>query len=159
MSPYLWLGVWMVGFAASVAAHEAGHVLVGRRYGWNYAGFTMKLTGPKVLMGHSSPEREDWNLGRVALAGPLATLLACAVFIGLTYLPIEYAWVFGSLAAVNFAIFVFNLLPLPVTDGGHILYAVTGWRMNWYRTAAGWIAVEVLIVVAFALRALVGLGT
>src|SRR6188474_3047605 len=31
MSPYLWLGVWMVGLAASVAAHEAGHVLVGRR--------------------------------------------------------------------------------------------------------------------------------
>ena len=43
MSPYLWLGVWFVGLAASVAAHEAGHVLVGRRYGWNYAGFTMKL--------------------------------------------------------------------------------------------------------------------
>ena len=159
MSPYVWLGVWFVMLAASLAAHEAGHVLVGRLYGWEYAGVTMKLTGPKVLMGHSSPEREDWNLGRVALAGPLATLLACAVFIGLTYLPIEDAWVFGSLAAVNFAIFVFNLLPLPVTDGGHILYAVTGWRMNWYRTAAGWIAVEVLIVVAFALRALVGLGT
>ena len=113
MSPYFWLGVWFVGLAGSVAAHEAGHVLIGRRYGWNYAGFTMKLTGPKVLMGHSSPEREDWNLGRVALAGPLATLVACVVFIGLAYLPIEYAWIFGSLAAVSYAIFIFNLLPAP----------------------------------------------
>ena len=114
----------------------------------------MKLTGPKVLMGHSSPDREDWNLGRVALAGPLGTLVACTVFIGLASIPIENAWIFGSLAAANFAIFVFNLLPLPITDGGHILYAVTGWRMSWGRAAAGWIAVEVLIVLGFALRAL-----
>jgi len=153
VSPYLWLGAWFVMLAASVAAHEVGHVLIGRRYGWNYAGFAMKLTGPKVLMGHSSLDRADWNLGRVALAGPLATLLACALFIGLANLPIEYAWIFGSLAALNFAIFVVNLLPLPITDGGHILYAVTGWRMSWQRVAAGWIAVELVIALALALRA------
>ena len=107
-------------------------------------------------MGHSSPDRKDWNLGRVALAGPLATLIACTVFIGLSYLPIEYALIFESLAALNFAIFVVNLLPLPITDGGHILYAVTGWRMSWHRVAAGWFAVEVLIVLGLALRALLG---
>ena len=156
MSPYFWLGVWFVMLAASLVAHEAGHVVVGRRHGWNYAGFTMNITGPKVLMGHSSPEREDWNLGRVAVAGPLATLVMCAAFIGLAYLPIEHAWIFGSLAALNFAIFVINLLPLPITDGGHILYAVTGWRMSWGRAAAGWMAVEVLIGLGVALRALLG---
>jgi Zn-dependent protease len=156
MSPYLWLGVWFAMLAASLVAHEAGHVVVGRRYGWDYAGFTLKLTGPKVLLGHSSPEPEEWNLGRVAIAGPLATLTACAVFIGLAYLPVEYAWVFGSLAALNFAIFVINLLPLPITDGGHILYAVTGWRMSWGRAAAGWIALEVVIALGLALRALLG---
>ncbi|HEX2427124.1 MAG TPA: M50 family metallopeptidase [Gaiellaceae bacterium] len=156
MSPYLWLSVWFAMLAASLVAHEAGHVVVGRRNGWDYAGFTMKLTGPKVLMGHSSPDRKDWNLGLVALAGPLATLTACTVFIGLAYLPIQNAWIFESLAAVNFAIFVINLLPLPITDGGHILYAVTGWRMSWGRAAAGWMAVEALIVLGFALRALFG---
>jgi Zn-dependent protease len=156
MSPYLWLGVWFAMLAASLVAHEAGHVVVGRRYGWDYAGFTLKLTGPKVLLGHASPVREDWNLGRVAIAGPLATLTACAVFIGLAYLPVEYAWVFGSLAALNFAIFVINLLPLPITDGGHILYAVTGWRMSWGRAAACWIALEVVIALGLALRALLG---
>ena len=158
MSPYLWLGVWFVLLAASLAAHEAGHVFVGRLYGWDYAGFTMKLTGPKVLMGHSSPDRKDWNLGRVALAGPCATLVACAVCIGLAYLPLEDAWiVFDSLAAANFAIFVINLLPLPVTDGGHILYAVTGWRMSWGRVASGWIAVEVFVALVLALRTLLGI--
>ena len=156
MSPYIWLGVWIVMLAASLVAHEAGHVLIGRRYGWDYAGFTMKLTGPKVLMGHASPDRKDWNLGRVALAGLLATLVTRVVFIGLAYLPIEHAWIFGSLAALSYTIFVFNLLPLPITDGGHILYAVTGWRMSWQRVAAGWIAVEVVIVLGLTLRALLG---
>ena len=156
MSPYLWLGVWFAMLAASLVAHEAGHVAIGRRYGWDYAGFTMKITGPKVLMGHSSSKREDWNLGRVAVAGPLATLVACAAFIGLAYLPIEYAWIFESLAAVNFAIFVLSLLPLPITDGGHILYAVTGWRLSWRRAVAGWVAVEVAIALVLALRALLG---
>lgn len=153
---YLWLGIWVFMVAASLAAHEAGHVVVGRRYGWDYGGLRLSLRGPKVVMGHRSPDPKDWNLGRVALAGPLATLLACAVFIGLSELPIEHAWIFGTLAALNFTVFVFNLLPLPITDGGHILYAVTGWRMSWQRAAAGWIAVEVLIVLGFALRALLG---
>jgi len=60
------------------------------------------------------------------------------------------------LAAVSFAIFVCNLLPLPVTDGGHILYAVTGWRLSWGRAAAGWIAAELVIALGLALRALLG---
>jgi stage IV sporulation protein FB len=157
MSPYLWLGVWFILLVASLAAHEAGHVLIGRFYGWDYAGLTMKVTGPKVLMGHSSTERGDWHLGRVALAGPLATLVVCAAFIGIGYLPIEDAWIFRSLAALNFAIFVLNLLPLPITDGGHILYAVTGWRMSWRRTATGWVAVEIVVALGLALRALAGL--
>ena len=58
--------------------------------------------------------------------------------------------------ASAFDISVVNLLPLPITDGGHILYAVTGWRLSWHRAAAGWIAVETLIVLGFALRALLG---
>ena len=153
---YLWLGIWVFMVAASLAAHEAGHVVVGRRYGWDYGGLRLSLRGPKVVMGHRSPDPKDWNLGRVALAGPLATLLACAVFIGLSELPIEHAWIFGTLAALNFAVFVFNLLPLPITDGGHILYAVTGWRMSWGHAAVGWFAVEVLIVLWLALRALLG---
>ena len=63
MSPYLWLSVWFFMLASSVAAHEAGHLLVGRRYGWDYAGFAMKLTGPKVLIG---PPRQDGRTGTSA---------------------------------------------------------------------------------------------
>jgi Zn-dependent protease len=153
---YLWLGIWVLMVAASLAAHEAGHVVVGRRYGWDYGGLRLSLRGPKVVMGHRSPDPKDWNLGRVALAGPLATLLACAVFIGLSELPIEHAWIFGTLAALNFTVFVFNLLPLPITDGGHILFAVTGWRVRWRYTAAAWLAAEIVVTVVLVVRSLTG---
>jgi membrane-associated protease RseP (regulator of RpoE activity) len=152
---YLWLGIWVLMVAASLAAHEAGHVVVGRCYGWDYGGLKLSLRGPKVVMGHRSPDPKDWNLGRVALAGPLATLLACAVFIGLSLLPIDNAWVFDTLAALNFTIFVINLLPLPITDGGHILFAVTGWRMRWRYTAAPWLAAEVLVALWLVFRSLI----
>jgi hypothetical protein len=39
----LWLAVFGVGFWLSPAAHEAGHVIVGLRHGWEVAGFYSSL--------------------------------------------------------------------------------------------------------------------
>ena len=138
---WVWLTAWILCFVASVVAHEVGHVVIGKYHGWELAGF--KFLPPKVKMGHRSPNMKDWSLGQVALAGPLATLAMTCVFIGLSLLPIEHAWIFGSLAALNFAIFIFNLLPLPITDGGHILFAITGWRLRWRYVGAVWVAAEI----------------
>lgn len=140
-------------FFASLAAHETGHVLVGKRYGWEYKGILWRklLIGAGVMLGHKSTNMKEWRLGLVAVAGPCATLLCCILFIGLSQLPIEYNFVFGQMALLNFALFIFNLLPLPMTDGGHILFAITGWRVKWRYVGVAWIALEVLLLILIIL--------
>lgn len=140
---FIWLAFWLILLVASIAAHEGAHVAVGKRYGWEYHG--LKRAGFGVKMGHRSKDKSDWNLGRVALAGPLANLAACGLLLVLANLQTGHvAWILGQMATLNFALFVFNLLPLPLTDGGTILYAVTGWRMQWRYAGAAWIAIELV---------------
>jgi len=151
---WLWLGIWLTGFAASLAAHEVGHVIVGKHFGWEVAGIRLRylLLGAGVQMGHRGQDPAAWRLGIVSVAGPCATLLTSAVFIGLAQLPIEHNWIFGSLAAFNFALFVVSLLPLPATDGGTILQALTGWTMRWRYAGAAWLTAEICTALAMLVQ-------
>jgi hypothetical protein len=79
----LWLAVFGVGFWLSLAAHEAGHVIVGLRHGWEVAGFYFKPAGLGigVRMGHRSTDPVDWHIGPVAVAGPVASFFVAGVFL------------------------------------------------------------------------------
>src|SRR4029450_6358813 len=79
----LWLAVFGVGFWLSVAVHEAGHVIVGLRHGWEVAGFYFKpaALGIGVRMGHRSTDPLDWHIGPVAVAGPVASFFAAGGFL------------------------------------------------------------------------------
>ena len=89
MEIMLWLAVFGVGFWLSVAAHEAGHVIVGLRHGWEVAGFYFKpaALGIGVRMGHRSTDPVDWHIGPVAVAGPVASFFAAGVFWSIEPLP------------------------------------------------------------------------
>jgi Zn-dependent protease len=139
----LWLAVFGVGFWVSVAIHEAGHVVVGLRNGWEVAGFYFKpaALGIGVRMGHRSTDPVDWNIGPVALAGPVASFFAAAVFWSIEPLP-DGGGVLGALAGINLAVAVVNLLPTPITDGGHILRGLFGWTLRWRHMAVAWVLLE-----------------
>lgn len=148
----VWTAVWIVCAVASFVAHEAGHIVVLRHFGWHHSGLRVSWAalGLKNLR-HDDDAVAVRSLGPVLIAGPCATLLVTCVFIGLAQLPIDHAWVFGQIAVLNFALFVYNLLPLPITDGGKIVQLVTGWRIRWRYVGLAWFVIEavgILITIA-----------
>jgi len=142
---------WGVGVAAAVAflasllAHELAHALVARRDGIRIRSVTLWMLGGVTLLdGEPDTPRADLQ---IALAGPAASLLTGAVFLGIAA-AIGYAggprvataaaiW----LALMNGALAAFNLLPGAPLDGGRVLRAALwhhgGDRERAERGAAG----------------------
>jgi len=102
-----------------------------------------------IAFGWAKPVPIDWrnlrhpkrDIALVAIAGPGANLLM-AIFWGLlvklgTFLshdlflrtPLIYMGLFGIL--INAVLLVFNLVPIPPTDGGRILVSLLPPRMAW----------------------------
>lgn len=137
---------WIVGvattaiFFATLLAHEVSHSLVAKHHGVNVRRITLWLFG-----GVSELESEAPDAGtdfRIAVVGPLTTLIFAAVFgaIALSLGPrpglggLIIAAV-GWLAWMNVILGVFNLLPGAPLDGGRVLRAVL-WRRSGDRLAA-----------------------
>lgn len=120
--------LWMVLVTFSVLVHELGHALVSRAFGYRPSIHLVSLGGQTHPNANETiPWHKDVLL---TLAGPAfggaLSLLSFALFLlldtpgfssPLTYLLQSMAW-------VNFAWTVLNLLPVPPLDGGRIALAV-----------------------------------
>jgi Zn-dependent protease len=124
---------WSVGAAAAVAflasllAHELAHALVARRDGIKIRSVTLwMLGGVTQLDGNPGTPRADLQ---IALAGPAASLLTGAVFLGAAIAisaahgPRIAAAASMWLALMNGVLAAFNLLPGAPLDGGRVLRA------------------------------------
>lgn len=92
--------------------HEAGHLtamlLCGKKAEEiNLGYFGMKIVTDKHFL---VPVKE----ALIAFSGPCVNLLLCAFF---------YAYGKADIATLNLALAVFNLLPVTMLDGGHIISA------------------------------------
>ncbi len=127
----------------SILLHELGHALAARRLGIGIASIDLWLFG-----GLAKMERDARTAGeefKVAVAGPLVTLVIAAVCFGAASLiagtgnaldatgvdgtgidPVVA--VLGWVALVNFSLLVFNLIPGFPLDGGRIARALVWWR-------------------------------
>jgi Zn-dependent protease len=144
-------------FFASVVVHELGHAVVARRNGISIAGIDLWLFGGVARMrGDARSAGVDF---RVAIAGPLATLLVVIIAAGggvglagsegfRAALRLEpqagdavaaTAVVLGYLAQINALLLVFNLLPGLPLDGGRIARAIA-WKITGDRARATRIA-------------------
>jgi Zn-dependent protease len=137
-------------FFLSIVLHELGHAVVAIRNGIPILGIDLWLFGGVAKLGRDtdSPGVEF----RVAVAGPLVTLLIAAfcfalgslisspeeVIEGAVYdssVSSQAMAVLGYLTSINLIVLVFNLIPGFPLDGGRIARAIT-WKITGDRNRA-----------------------
>ncbi|HEY6776710.1 MAG TPA: site-2 protease family protein [Thermoleophilaceae bacterium] len=133
-----------LAFFLSILLHELGHAVVAIRNGIPIEGIDLWMFGGVARLGRDtdSPGVEF----RVAIAGPIVTLLIAAICFGLgvaisnpdqvldssrfaeTGVVGATTAVLGYLASINLLVLVFNLIPGFPLDGGRIARAIVWWR-------------------------------
>lgn len=119
-----------------VIVHEAGHALAARRRGLALGGVYLHLVS-FAHVGRGRPQ-DEW---RVALAGPLASLLVGALGLGVAGACGELAGLAADpargldrplvlLAGVNLLMAALNLVPVLPADGGRALRALLRVRIS-----------------------------
>lgn len=127
---------WLLGLVAalllfaSVLAHELGHSFVAIRQGIEVKSITLFLFGGLASLEKESktPAEAFW----VAIAGPLVSILLFGIITAInvtTTLSGPFTALLGTLAYVNLALAVFNLIPGLPLDGGNILKALV-WKIT-----------------------------
>ena len=161
--------VFVLLLFGSVFLHEVAHALVARARGHRVTELAVTLWGGHTA--YTGATRRPLDGALVAVVGPVTNLLltavAALVFHGLYGAPVWAVWTEGlplrsvgawllfALAASNFFVGLFNLLPGLPLDGGQILeslvWGATGSRAKG-TVAAGWVGRLVALgVLAWAL--------
>jgi Zn-dependent protease/CBS domain-containing protein len=111
-------------FFGSILLHELGHAVQARREGVEIEGITLWLFGGVARFRGMFPSAGAEF--RIAIAGPLVTLVLGVLFVAVApipALPTAVAEVAAWLGVINLVILVFNLLPAFPLDGGRLLRA------------------------------------
>jgi Zn-dependent protease len=131
--------VLVIGFLASLIAHELAHAVVARRHGASAEEIRIGFFGGTAHGRHEyATPRGLW---RAAAAGPASSLILAAASAGITLglaaldagrLP---AAVFAAFAWINIVLAVLNLLPGAGLDGGRLIQALA-WARSGDRARA-----------------------
>jgi Zn-dependent protease/predicted transcriptional regulator len=130
-------------FFCSLLLHELGHALRARREGVEIEGITLWLFGGVAKFKGMFPSAGAEF--RIAIAGPLVSLLLGAAFVLLALvhsLPQAVDGVSAWLGYINLTLLLFNMLPALPLDGGRVLRALL-WRRRGDFAGATRIAAEV----------------
>jgi Zn-dependent protease/CBS domain-containing protein len=123
-------------FFTSLLLHEYGHALQARRDGMEIEGITLWLFGGVAKFRGMFPSAGAEF--RIAIAGPLVSLVLGFLFLGvpmLLGLPSTVDGVLFWLGSINVALLVFNLLPALPLDGGRILRSILWYARGEFASA------------------------
>jgi Zn-dependent protease/CBS domain-containing protein len=124
-------------FFASLLAHELTHSLVAQRYGIPVKAITLFIFGGVSQIAEEPHDaRTEF---RIAVAGPLTSIILGGIFWGLWYLlPPAFdviAAVSFWLGWINILLAVFNMVPGFPLDGGRVLRSIIWWHTGNLRRA------------------------
>ena len=117
-------------FFVSILLHELGHALQAKREGIEIEGINLWLFGGVAQFKGGFPGAGAEF--RVAIAGPLVSLVLGVLFVGLAAgagLPNAFDGVAAWLGYTNLILLAFNLLPALPLDGGRVLHSIL-WRVR-----------------------------
>lgn len=115
-------------FFTSLSLHELGHAIQAQRDGMEIAGITLWVFGGVAQFKGPFPSAEAEL--RIALAGPVVSLVIGVAFLGLSAisaLPAAVDGVVSWVGYINLVLLAFNLIPALPLDGGRVLRALL-WR-------------------------------
>lgn len=141
-----WSLVFICAVFASVALHEFGHAFVASLFGIKAKNIVMLPIG-----GVASIEKFPGNPGQelaISIAGPLVNIIIAGILM-LILQPYPSIWeskpgvsilhghdFLYNLHLANLGLAAFNLIPAFPMDGGRILRALLGFRMNYVRATS-----------------------
>ena len=112
--------IFAVGLAASVIAHELGHSLTARVFGYDTRSITLSVLGGCAEMNGIPTKPQEEIL--VAAAGPAVSFAIGCFGLMLVSFGISFT-AFVSIVTINVVLGIFNLMPGFPMDGGRILRA------------------------------------
>ena len=142
--------------AISIVAHELGHALTARGFGYRTNDITLSLLGGCASL--IALPRKAYQEFLTAIAGPAVSfVLSFLFYAALLVLPIESNWLatvlyFGSV--MNLTLGLFNLLPAIPMDGGRVFrsflrFFTTRLKATYIAMIVGRVLAVLLVVLPF----------
>ena len=132
-----------LALALSIVAHELGHALTARAFGYHTRDITLSLLGGCASL--IALPRKAWQEFLTAIAGPAVSFVISGLaWLSLNFLPVDNKWtvlVLYYTMWMNFVLGCFNLLPGFPMDGGRVFRSVASVFTT--RTKATYIAMIV----------------
>ena len=132
-----------LALALSIVAHELGHALTARSFGYHTRDITLSILGGCASL--IALPRKAWQEFLTAIAGPAVSFVISGLaWLSLNFLPVDDKWtvlVLYYTMWMNFVLGCFNLLPGFPMDGGRVFRSVASVFTT--RTKATYIAMIV----------------
>ena len=161
----IWSLVFIVLVFGSILIHELAHYLVAKQFQIHTSEITLLPTGG-ISRYEKFPEKTKEEL-LICMAGPLANLALAGLLLPFIQ-DHEPIWnvvsqfdiihendLLYKLHLVNLGLFAINLIPAFPLDGGRILRAILGLKMNYFKATAIVVTIGKLHAAAFFISGLV----